>query len=85
VVGVLIEVEIVWCAGWNEELAFWVKEGDVLFVLRDVPRGVVGRVKDVKMELGSVNMNESEGFVVVGGQLAINMEFSEFQGEGGTE
>jgi hypothetical protein len=85
VVGVLVEVGIVWCTGWNEEFAFGVEEGDVSFVLRDVPRGVVGRVKDVEMELSSVDVNESEGFVVVGGQLAINTEFSEFQGEGGAE
>jgi hypothetical protein len=67
VVGVLVEVGIVWCVGWNEELAFWVEEGDVSFVLRDVPQGVVSRVEDVKVELSSVNVDESEGFEVVGG------------------
>jgi hypothetical protein len=59
-VGVGIEVEVVGGAGRNEEFPFWVEEGDVSFKLGNVPRGVVSRVKDVKAEFCSVNVDKAE-------------------------
>jgi hypothetical protein len=59
-VDVGMEVGIVRGAGWNKEVSFWVKEGDVLVVLGDVPRGVVSGVKEAKAELSFVYVNKSE-------------------------
>jgi hypothetical protein len=54
-------------------------------VLYYVPRAVACGVANIYLELSSVYVDKLEWFGGVGGEVAINAEFPEFQGEGDAE